>query len=202
MKANSHVLGVVLAAGASSRMGTSKMALPWGNSSVLETTLKHVAKSGASDTLLVTGGYRDLVESLPLVAEIERIHNVDYAGGEMISSIKLALKRVQALPELPDAVFILPGDMPFVTADTINKIIQVWGQYPDSIIAPTYEGKRGHPVLFPIEIFKKFDTLPAESVPRDLLRQCKSQIYLVEMDDPAVLIDIDTPQAYAKYKPK
>lgn len=202
MQVNNQVFGVVLAAGASSRMGSSKMALPWADSSVLETVLTNVLHSRAADHLLVTGGYQQIVESLPLVAKVERVHNANYAAGEMISSIKLALERVQALSKLPDAVFVLPGDMPFVTASIINQIIQTSEKYPEAIIAPIYNGQRGHPVLFPFEIFERFKTLPAESAPRDLVKQYKQRLRLVEMKDPAVLIDIDTPEAYAKYKPQ
>ncbi|MEM9773030.1 MAG: nucleotidyltransferase family protein [Chloroflexota bacterium] len=195
------ILGVVLAAGASSRMGTSKMALPWDEVSILETTLAHVSGSGVEDILLVTGGHRELVESLPCVAGIEQIFNADYAAGEMISSIKLALQKILSSPNLPDAIFVLPGDMPFVTAEIIDQIIGIWRKSPEYIVAPQHSGKRGHPVLFPFEIFKEFETLSAESVPRDLLKKHKLLLRLVEISDPAVLIDIDTPEAYAKYRP-
>ncbi|MEM8859053.1 MAG: nucleotidyltransferase family protein [Chloroflexota bacterium] len=200
MKSEISVLGVVLAAGASSRMGTSKMALKWGESTVLETTLRNASLSSVTDILLVTGGYLELIECLPGVRTQSQVHNSNYATGEMISSIKLALNWIESRDFQPDGVFVLPGDMPLISDEMIDQLIDRWQASPTMIVAPIYDQKRGHPVLFPYEIFQQFKTLPAESVPRDLLKRFQDRMIFVEIADPAVLIDIDTPEAYKEHR--
>ena len=197
-----NVFAVVLAAGASSRMGTSKMALEWGDSTVLETTLQHVEDSQVYEMLLVTGGYRDLVEGLAKVKATNKAHNADFAAGEMISSIKLALSWLQQNQMRPDGILILPGDMPLVTASMIDLVISRWHQSPNQIVAPEYQKQRGHPVIFPFEIFLKFETLPADASPRDLIKANIDQLGLIPIDDPAVIIDVDTPAEYERYRPR
>ena len=196
------VLAVVLAAGNSSRMGTSKMALSWGLSTVLETTISNVLQADIQAILLVTGGYIELVEPLPLVQQIPRVHNGDFATGEMISSVKLALKTIKESRPLPAGVLVLPGDMPLVSTDLLNRCLAEWRQQPEKIVAPKINEKRGHPVIFPFSLFELFETLPAEKSPRDLLTAQRSNLYLFSVDDPAIRIDVDTPAEYEKHRPK
>ena len=198
---NLSITAVVLAAGNSSRMGRSKMALKWGDSTVLETTIAHVQQAKVRSLLLVTGGYRDVVERLPLVQKIPRVHNENYAVGEMISSIKIALETIKAGHTMPDGILVLPGDMPLVTTSIIDKCIAEWHQSPEKIVAPTYEGKRGHPVIFPMQTFAQFETLPAQKSPRDLLKANQSLLKLFSLDTQAIRIDVDTPVEYSKYRP-
>ncbi|MFT5196297.1 MAG: molybdenum cofactor cytidylyltransferase [Cellvibrionaceae bacterium] len=195
------VFAVVLAAGASSRMGTSKMALKWGESTVLETTLVHVSNAATSGVLLVTGGYRELVIGLPEVARTTTVHNENYEAGEMISSIKLALRFLQQVNQPPGGVLILPGDMPMVTTQLIDKVILEWCRAPDKIVAPVLGKQRGHPVIFPFELFSKFEALSTDASPRDLIKAHSHRLKLLPMDDPAIIIDVDTPAEYAKYRP-
>lgn len=196
-----NIFAIVLAAGASSRMERSKMALEWGDSTVLETTLKHVEDAQTCGTLLVTGGYRNKVEALPRVQATRKVHNADFAAGEMISSVKLALSWLHQNNIRPDGVLVLPGDMPMVTSALIDQVISQWQHASDKILAPKYQKQRGHPVIFPFEIFSKFDTLPADASPRDLIKAHTNQLHLIPIDDPAVIIDVDTPAEYEKYRP-
>ncbi len=199
------IVAVVLAAGNSSRMGTSKMALPWGKSTVLETTLAHVQKANIEEILLVTGGYAERVESLPLVQDIPRVHNDNFATGEMVSSVKLALATLKQNDRFStrfDAVMVLPGDMPIVTTNLLNECVEIWRKNPTRIVAPVYAGQRGHPVIFPFMLFEEFETLPAEKSPRALLKRHQSHVLPFDLEDPAVIIDIDTPAEYEKYRPR
>lgn len=200
--AKKNIFAVVLAAGASSRMGTSKMALKWGDATVLETTLTNVAGADVSGILLVTGGYLDLIRHLPKVVETAQVHNADYAAGEMISSIKLALTYLEQRAEKPDGVLILPGDMPLVSSKLIDQVMDVWRQSSNKIIAPTVGKQRGHPVIFPYRLFAKFKTLPADASPRDLIKANIHLLELVSTHDPAVIIDVDTPAEYEKHRPE
>ncbi len=199
--ADLNIVAVVLAAGNSSRMGQSKMALKWGESTVLETTLTNVMRANVESVLLVTGGYRELVEKLPLVQTTPRVFNPDFAEGEMLSSMKIALQTIKK-NELPDGVLVLPGDMPLVTPDLLNQCIDEWAQTAEHIVAPTVDGKRGHPVIFPIEVFEQFETLPAEKSPRDLLKKQRSLLKLFPIEDQTIRIDVDTPAEYEKYRPR
>lgn len=193
---------IVLAAGQSSRMGTSKMALPWGNSTVLETTISNIMQAGIVDILVVTGGYKNEVESLPLLAQNSRVHNPNYAAGEMISSVKLALKIVNELEWHSDGILVIPGDMPLIDPTLVKRCLNEWMETSNLIVAPRFQGQRGHPVIFPFDIFQQFETLPAHKSPRDLLKAKSNRFRMYEEADGAVIIDIDTPAEYEQYRPK
>ena len=142
-----------------------------------------------------------MVENLPSVKLTSKVHNSDYAAGEMISSVKLALSWLQQNDKWPDGVLVLPGDMPMVTTALIDQTINWWRQSPDQIVAPKYQKQRGHPVIFPFAIFSKFETLSADASPRDLIKAHIDQLSLLPIEDPAVTIDVDTPAEYEKYRP-
>ncbi|MFK7802837.1 MAG: NTP transferase domain-containing protein [Anaerolineae bacterium] len=197
-----NIFAVILAAGASSRMGTSKMALKWASTTVLETTISNVKGASVSDILLVTGGYLDLIQNLPGVIETDQVHNPDYASGEMISSIKLALGYLQRSNGIPDAVLVLPGDMPLISSQLIDQVAADWLESPHKIVAPVFGKQRGHPVIFPYSLFAEFETLPADASPRDLIKANAHLLKLVPIDDHAVVVDVDTPAEYEKHRPE
>jgi len=97
-----------------------------------------------------------------------------------------------------DAALIWPVDHPLVTETTINKMIDSFINDKDKIIIPKYNGRRGHPVIFPKSLFSQICTAPIEKGARVVVHQNEDRVLEVETDDESVVINIDTPEDYKK----
>lgn len=191
-----RVTAVILAAGESKRMGPSKQLLPWGDTSVLGQTIRNVGGSAVYDLLVVLGHEAAAVGAVAQAEGVPTVTNEMYAVGEMLSSLQVAVSRLD--PQIA-AVLVVLADQPMVEAQSINQLLQAYWKGLGAIIAPEYQGQRGNPVLIDRRHFAELMALPVGSAPRDLLRRHKVQI--VAVDAPSVIQDIDRLQDYEKYKP-
>ncbi|GAB4272753.1 MAG: molybdenum cofactor cytidylyltransferase [Candidatus Promineifilaceae bacterium] len=194
-----RVTAVVLAAGSARRMGQTKQLLPWGQTTVLGQTLANVQASWVTDVAVVTGH-----EETAVAAEASRFggrvwHNAAFASGEMISSLQVAL---QQLDGRETAVLVVLADQPMVKPETINALIQAFWQGKGGIIAPTYQGRRGNPVLISRRYFAELLTLPPGDAPRTVLRRHPEDVVLLSVADEGVVVDLDTLENYEAWRPK
>ena len=95
------------------------------------------------------------------------------------------------------AALVWHVDRPHVAVATLAKLIDRFRQGGAAIVLPTLSGQRGHPVMFGREVFDELIETPDEEGARAVVRADPSRVALVPVDDPAVLEDIDTPEAYA-----
>ncbi|MGH2537152.1 MAG: selenium cofactor biosynthesis protein YqeC [Candidatus Promineifilaceae bacterium] len=193
-----RLTAVVLAAGQSRRMGATKQLLPWGATTVLGQTLRNLAAAGLTDVLVVSGHQADKVESEARAAGARTLFNPNYAAGEMLSSLQAALR---ALPVATAAVLVAHADQPMLAPDTLERLLTAFRQGTGELIAPTFKGQRGNPVLFGRAFFAELLALPAGGAPRDVVRRHATELALVEVDDEAVLHDLDRPDEYARWRP-
>lgn len=129
---------------------------------------------------------RTAIDGRPIVVT----HNNNYSKG-LSSSLKCGLK---ALPPDVDAVLVLLGDMPGVTADHINRLIEAYDPVEGrQIVVATHKGKRGNPVLWDKRFIPEMMAIEGDTGARALIRTHADLTAEVEMLDDAVLIDIDTP---------
>ena len=136
------------------------------------------------------GGRRRLAETL-------REGNPDHAEG-ISSSLKQGLR---ALPRGVDGAIICLGDMPRVSAAQIDKLIAAFNPVEGrAICVPTFNGKRGNPVLFARRFFEEMESVSGDVGARYLIGEAPDLVCEVEMDDRGVLLDIDTPEALAGIK--
>lgn len=192
-----RVVAVVLAAGQSSRMGRNKLLLPWGNSTVLEQALANVTASGVSGMVTVVGHERESTE--PLAKKYgPTTHNQDYANG-MLSSVQAA---VRALPPAVEAALVVLGDQPLVGPDILDTLLAVYAANPHGLVAPTFQGRRGNPVIIDRRHFAELLALPPHEAPRTLLQRYPDDLLLVDVKSDAVLHDLDQPEDYERLRPK
>ncbi len=196
IEVHNRVTGVILAAGQSKRMGRSKQLLPWADTTVLGQTIHHVQDSAVHDILVVAGHEAAAVMEIASAAGVLAVINEQYAQGEMLSSLQTAVKKLK--PQIA-AVLVMLADQPMIHPETITRLLEAYWQGQGTLIAPTYQGRRGNPVLIDRRHFAELLTLPPGSAPRDLLKQY--EVALVAVNSPAVLQDIDSPQDYARLKP-
>lgn len=186
-----RVAAIVLAGGLSRRMGRSKMLLPWGNRTVIETVVNKLLPFKLADFVVVTGYKSDEVEAKLKDMAVRTVYNPHFAAGEMLSSLKVGL---EALPDHIDSVMVFLGDQPQVKPAMVNQILTTYAETCDSIIAPQYRGKRGHPILINRRHWQDILNLPHGKAPRDALNQYP--IHTIRSDDDSIIRDIDTPEQY------
>ena len=187
------VAAIVLAAGLSSRMGRAKVLLPWGNGTVLEAILQRLFMTRLTQVVVVTGHYADRVEAVASKFDVRTVHNPDYAAGEMLSSLQVGIR---ALDDRIAACLVVLGDQPQIQGHVIARVLSAYAEGRGTIIAPSYQMRRGHPILIDREHWAALLELPSGSSPRDLINARTDEIAYVNVNTDSILADIDTPEDY------
>jgi len=186
------ICAIVLAAGCSSRMGTQKLLLPFGQGTVISHIVNQLLKSKVTKTYVVVGHRAEQVIEELSDKPITIVHNPEYKSG-MLSSVRAGIRD---LPQECDAVLIALGDQPSITINLIDEIIRYFSVTDKKIIVPKYNDKRGHPILFSNifknEILTNFDDVGL----RGILRAHDNDVYEMNVTDCSVISDMDYPQDY------
>jgi molybdenum cofactor cytidylyltransferase len=186
-----RVGAILLAAGLSERMGTCKQLLPLGGKTVIAHCLESLLAGGAEEVVVVVGPQGDAVaeevKDYPLT-----VVRIAIPHGDMAAS---ALSGLDALSPGMSGALIALCDYPLVAPPTLRLLAAHHAEQPDSIIIPMHEGRKGHPALFPRHVL---DELDRSHTLRDLVRASPDRVRLVEVYDPGVLLDMDTPDEYLK----
>jgi molybdenum cofactor cytidylyltransferase len=178
------VEGVILAAGLSSRAKAYKMTLKLNGKTIIEHAIDNMA--GFVKRIIVVGGYR--IENLePIIKRYDNavlVFNENFNLG-MFSSIK---KGVSCVTE--EKFFLTPGDYPLINPSVYQAMLSA----DDELIIPTYEGKRGHPVL----IKSCFKSMILEDGRYESLRDFVNErsIKYMPVDCRGILMDVDTMEDY------
>lgn len=190
---------VVLAAGRSTRMGMPKMALPWGDRTVIGHVVHVLACAGISEVIVVTGGARDEVQEALQTLPVREVYNSNYQQGEMVSSIQLGLS---SMGDQFEAALVVLGDQPQIQARVVMDLIQAYTKDRKALVVPSYQMRRGHPWLVDRSLWPFVLAMKGPETLRDFLNAHQSGIHYVTVDTPTILQDLDTPGDYQKYKPE
>lgn len=192
-----QVAGIVLAAGAASRMGQPKQLLDWGGAPLVRVVALAALAAGLNELLVVTGRASEQVEQALADLSARCVYNAEYAQGQG-TSLRAG---VAALSPQTDAALILLGDQPFVTPATIAAIVAAWRSDGPPIVAPRYRGVRGNPVLFARPLFPELLAVTGDQGARAILAARAGSIQYVDFDDDRPLADIDTIEEYQRLAP-
>ena len=183
---------IILAAGLSSRMGQDKLRLKLGDKTVLEQTIDNIVKAGVKEIIVVNRPENNL----PILAEkynCRIIENQHYKSG-ISSSLKAGLLAVKN--ETQGVIFAL-GDQPFVSVDTIKLLVNRYRNNLKLITCPHYRGQRGNPIIFDRRTWPDLLRVNDDQGGRALFHTvAPSEIDQVDTEDPAVVMDLDTPEDY------
>ncbi len=181
------IVGILLAAGASHRMGSDKLGLPWRNSTVLSCTLARWTAVPEFDEILLVRRDHSLEVQNSLVRTVVNVESAEGMG----SSLRLA---AQSLPVDCKAVVVGLADMPEIAADTISALVEAWRPFGSAgIAAPMFGGQRGHPVVLGSDYFSALRALEGDSGARSILHDHAEDLHFVDVDDSGVIFDLDTP---------
>lgn len=188
------VVPIVLAAGMARRMGEMKVLLPWGsNETILDHILDETHLGERFGAVVVTGHEADAVNAIAERHHLKTVHNPDYAAGDMLSSMKAGLR---AMPASACAALIVLGDQPLLRWQTVRAIVTAYQEGKGRIVAPSYQMRRGHPILIDRMYWDEILALPADGAPRDVVNRHADATHYVLVNDDAILVDVDTPEQY------
>jgi molybdenum cofactor cytidylyltransferase len=191
------ISAILLAAGESKRMGQPKQLLTWQGRTLLQHSLESLIDSDADEIVLVLGHEADLIrKSLPALP-VKIVINPDYRQG-MASSLRQGLL---AMDPGSEAFLVLLADQPGIGPEIINTLIRRFRKADPKrgIVRPVYRGLRGHPVLIGARYLQEALQLQGDVGARRILLNHPEDILEIEVDQDAVLKDIDTPEEYQEY---
>lgn len=186
MPATLHVL--VLAAGASSRLGQPKQLVRLGGRPALHRVVSHcVAVAGNAVTVVIGAHARELTHLLSH-SPASVIVNREWQEG-IAASIRRGLA---ALPAACDALMIVLGDQVALTVADLKRLINTWKEDDGTIATAVYDGHVGVPAIFPRLCFSELAQLRGDQGARLILERNQYRLARVPMSNAA--IDLDTPQ--------
>lgn len=191
-------------------MGTQKMLLPFGDTTIIGAVVRTAAASRVDRTMVVLGADRDRIRgellslmfrpapgSCPNGNDSDRAVlftvNDNYHLG-MLTSIQAGIR---ALPAAAEAAVIMLGDQPFLRAAVVDAVIAAFETGRRGMVIPTFQGRRGHPVLVDLKYRDEILALDPLDGLRALMRAHPEDILEVDVADANILRDLDTPEDYA-----
>ncbi len=197
-RAEPRIAAVVLAAGRSTRMGPrNKLLEDLGGVPMVRHAVLTALASRARPVLVVTGHQQAEVAAALSGLDVQLTHNPHYAEG---LSTSLAAG-IAALPPNLDGALIALGDMPGVRPEHLDRLIASFAPKEGrAICIAMHEGKRGNPVLFAAAFFPELTAIAGDTGARHIIGQHQELIAEIEIGSPAVLMDVDTPEALAKLR--
>lgn len=188
------ISAIVLAAGASSRMGRPKMLLPArAGRSVLAASVEPLLEGGLDRVVVVLGCEADRVRreaSLPEDPRLSVVINDRWREG-MSSSLARGLSECAHA----EAALVALGDQPGITSERVRRVLASYGPGV-RLVVPVHGSQPGHPVLFSRELFAELAALSGDVGAREVVRRHRGEAVWLELPE---LLDLDTPEDYRRF---
>ncbi|MCH7970918.1 MAG: nucleotidyltransferase family protein [Chloroflexi bacterium] len=190
-----NAVGVLLAAGESSRMGRPKPLLPWRGTTLVEYQMNSLLRGGCDQVIVVTGKYD--AEMAPLLDDrtgVVRAYNPNYAEGKA-TSVRAGIYEV---PDGVHSIVLLAVDQPR-PAWVIERVLKVHTDFGAEVTSPGYDGHGGHPLVFDSSMRSELAAVTEEGEGvRAIFKRPDLNHHRIEFESAIVRLDINTPEAYEK----
>lgn len=186
---------IVLAAGASERMGTPKALLEHGGEPFLSGILKAAYAAGVERRVAVLGHMADKILRQIDLSGVLVVMSEDLDAGP-IGSIRAGLSAVSNHPV--DGILVWPVDRPRVRVETVRALIDAFDRTGGPVVVPRTANRRGHPVIFAKRLFGELRAAPDDEGARAVVHRDASRVVEVEVADPGTVEDINTPDDYRR----
>ena len=189
------ISGIILAAGLSTRIGEPKQLLPFEGSTIIETVIDNLLGSKLDEVIVVIGHKAEKIKACIQHKPVKTVFNPDYRNG-MLTSAQCG---VCSISDSADAFALTLVDQPFITSDLIDFVLEAHAQTDCGITLPSYDNRRGHPVIFDSRYAADILALePENGGVRTLFRKYAHDIHYIVVGTDCVLRDIDYRKDYEK----
>lgn len=181
---------VILSGGASSRMGSPKALLPYQGRPFLEHLLQITTHSKIGVRRVVLGAHPERIAKAVQLPADEVVLNEDWEKGQL-SSIHAALR---SLPPHTDGILLCLIDHPLISAPLVDDLIEAFYKSGRKIVLPTYQGRRGHPVIFPAKLYDELLNAPQDQGARAVLWTHPTEISEVVTTEQGCILNLNDPE--------
>ena len=186
---------ILLAAGESRRMGSiNKLELVIDGTPLLRRSAEVILQAGMGEVVVVVGFEEQTSRRLLDGLAVNTVSNPDYRNGQMTS----VHRGMSALREPCDGIFICLSDLPLLEAADLQRMMRAFESCDDSILVPTYRGRRGNPIILDYRHRRSILDGDRNLGCRRLIEKNPHLVKTLEMDDDHVVFDLDTPEAYQR----
>jgi molybdenum cofactor cytidylyltransferase len=192
-----RIAGLILAGGESLRMKSPKALLQIGHQTFVERLLDIMRQAGIDPVVVVAGAHYPEIDR-HLGGRCTVVLNLDYRHGQF-SSLQTGLRELRTPLEPPTGVVVWPVDQPLVQPETLATLLSGFGRFGAPVTVPVHQRRRGHPVVYSMEAVEEILSMDATRTGKDVAEFYTARICYVDVNDPGILIDIDTPEEYRKY---
>ena len=190
------ISAILLAAGESRRMGSPKALLHYQGQTFIKRICTAFLTAGVDELIVVLGARAEEIgRALPSHPALRSVVNSRYSQGQL-SSLMVG---IGALSPESEAVVVNLVDHPLISSATIKAVIDSFRAVPLPIVIASYQGKRGHPVLFSGQVYGEILAAPLDQGAKVVVRKDPARVREVPLDDPGILADIDTPEDYRRF---
>jgi molybdenum cofactor cytidylyltransferase len=181
---------LILSAGASTRMGQPKALLPYREGTFLEHLIGVTQHSRIKLTRVVLGAGADDIRTIAKLDPSVVVLNPNWEQGQL-SSFTAGIRSLEGAET--DGVILCPVDHPLVSAALVRSLIEHFYSNDKSIVLPTYNGRRGHPVIFSSSLYEELLAAPADKGARAVVWAHASEVLEVPTDEEGVVLNINDP---------
>ncbi|WP_310428975.1 nucleotidyltransferase family protein [Chamaesiphon sp. VAR_48_metabat_135_sub] len=190
---NSQIAAVILAAGASTRMGTPKQLLEWQGRSLLRSITETAIAADCDPIIIVLGASSDRMQAEIIDLPVQIVNNPEWQTG-MGSSIRTGIQALLDRNMDVNAAILLLCDQPFVSVQIIRQLRSIYATTHQSIVASSYRNTIGVPALFDRQLFPELLKLDCAEGAKRVIKNHPNATATI--DFPQGSIDIDTPKDY------
>jgi molybdenum cofactor cytidylyltransferase len=206
------IRGIVLAAGASTRMGQAKAALPFGQTgeTALSRVVRTLLRGGVPEVVVVAGAHIDAVR-MAMPSHEPRARVIEHVGWQQ-GQLSSLLKGLDAIDDpLLEAAVVTLVDVPLVQPSTVSAVIAEWRRTQAPIVRPSAGAsgasgasaasgaeRHGHPVVFDKAVFADLRAADLNAGAKAVFAKHRDRVVNVEVADPGAFEDIDTPEDYER----
>lgn len=189
-----NLSAIILAAGQSQRtFPKNKLLLPYRGKTIIQTVLDKITPLNFAEILVVVGFEQNKMKKALQNFPLRFVHNPNYESG-MATSIGVGISQSQPYV---DGYMILLGDMPWIDQTVLKNLIRSFYTNPASaIVAPSFQKRRGNPVIFSKKYRDDLLSLSGDSGARPVMQKFQDQVIEVQVENERLLMDIDTLEDY------
>jgi molybdenum cofactor cytidylyltransferase len=185
----------ILSAGESRRMGTPKALLPYRGSTFLEHLIEVTRHPRVGVLRIVLGAGAEVIRDTLRLEEASVVINDEWEKGQL-SSIQAAVRSLSAAGT--EGMILCPVDHPLVSANLVARLIEEFDSSGKLVVLPTYQGRRGHPLIFRASLYDELLEASAEVGARQVVWAHQEEVLEVATDEEGIILNLNDPETLRK----